>query len=102
MYKDEGEGEGGEENEAMVLPSPFTLTEDIAKKRGASPAGASALLLEIETGGGKAAFREFKLEYIPFKKGFCTVGGLRALVVGDGPVASVVREWSVVGEMWVR
>ena len=102
MYKDETENEGGSETEAVVLPSPFTLSEEAAKKRGASPAGASAFPLEMETAGGETASREFKLEYIAFKKGFCTVGGLRVLVTGDGPVASVAKEWNVIGEMWVR
>jgi len=99
MYKDEAENDG-DENDATILPSPFTLSEEAANGRGASPTGASAFPLDME--GGEAAFREFKVEYIAFKKGFCTVGGLRVLVVGDGPVASVAREWGVIGEMWVR
>lgn len=102
MYMDEAENEGGDENEATVLPSPFTLSEEVAKKRGASPTGASAFPLEMESGGGETETQEFKLEYFAFKKGFCTVGGLRVLLVGDGPVASVVKEWNVIGEMWVR
>jgi len=102
MYKDEAENEGEDENEATVLPSPFALSEEVSKKRGASPAGASAFPLEMKMEGGEVASREFKLEYIAFRKGFCTVGGLRLLVVGDGPVASVVKEWEVIGEMWVR
>ena len=102
MYKDEGENEGGDENEATILPSPFALSEEGVKKRGASPTGASAFLLEMGDGGGERVSREFKLEYTAFKKGFCTVGGLRVLVIGDGPVASVVKEWQTIGEMWVR
>ena len=102
MYKDEAEDEGGDENETMIFPSPFTLSEEVAKKRGASPTGASAFPLEMKGERGGMASREFKLEYIAFKKGFCTVGGLRVLAVGDGPVASVVKEWNVIGEMWVR
>ena len=102
MYKDEVENEGGGENEAMILPSPFTLSEEIATGRGASPTGASAFPLDVEIEGGEAVSREFKVEYVAFKRGFCTVGGLRVLVVGDGPVASVAREWNVVGEMWVK
>lgn len=102
MYKDEAENEGGGENGATILPSPFALSEEAANGRGASPTGASAFPLDMEMEGGEAVSREFKVEYIAFKKGFCTVGGLRVLVVGDGPVASVSREWSVIGEMWVR
>ena len=102
MYKDEGESEGGGESEAVVLPSPFTLSEEVARKRGASPAGASAFPLDVHLEEGEAASREFKVEYIAFKRGFCTVGGLRVLVVGDGPAASVAKEWNVIGEMWVR
>ena len=102
MYRDEAENEGGGENEAIVLPSPFALPEEVAEKRGASPAGASAFPLEIEMEGGEAVSREFELEYLAFKRGFCTVGGLRVLVVGDGPVVSVAKEWNIIGEMWVR
>lgn len=102
MYKDEPENEGGGGAEAVVLPSPFTLTEEVAKKRGASPTGPSAFPLEIEVAEGGVASLEFKLEYIAFKKGFCTVGGLRVLVAGAGPATSVAREWNVIGEMWVR
>lgn len=102
MYRDEAEDGGGGENEAIILPSPFTLSEEVVRKRGASPAGASAFPLDMEMEGGEAVSREFKMEYIAFKKGFCVVGGLRVLVVGDGPVASVAKEWNVVGEMWVR
>ena len=101
MYKDEAEGEGGGENEAIILPSPFTLSEEVARKRGASPAGASAFPLDMEAGGAEVASREFKMEYIAFKRGFCTVGGLRVLVVSDGPVVAVAKEWNVIGEMWV-
>jgi hypothetical protein len=102
MYKDEAENEGGGENEAIALPSPFALTEEVAKKRGVSPAGASAFPLEMENEEGGTVSREFKLEYFAFKKGFCTVGGLRVLIVGEGAVASVVKEWNVIGEMWVK
>lgn len=102
MYRDEAEGDGGDETEVMILPSPYALSEEAAKKRGASPTGASAFPLEMEMREGDTTSREFKLEYIAFKKGFCTVGGLRVLVAGGGPVASVAKEWNVIGEMWVR
>lgn len=102
MYRDEAENEGGDVNEAAVLPSPFTLSEEVAKKRGASSIGPSAFPLEMGGGGGEMASREFKLEYTAFKRGFCTVGGLRVLAVGDGLAVSVVKEWNVIGEMWVR
>jgi hypothetical protein len=45
------------------------LSEEVAKKRGASPAGASAFPLEMEMAGGETASQEFKLEYIAFKRG---------------------------------
>lgn len=102
MYRDEAENEGGGVNETVILPSPFTLSEEVAKKRGASSVGPSAFPLEVENMGGEMASREFKLEYIAFKRGFCTVGGLRVLVVGDGLVVSVAKEWNVIGEMWVK
>ena len=102
MYKDDAENEGGDENETMIFPSPFTLSEEVGKKRGASPVGASAFPLEMESEGEETASLEFKLEYIAFRKGFCTVGGLRVLAIEDGPVVSVVKEWNTIGEMWVK
>jgi hypothetical protein len=68
--------------------------------------------------------RNFELVYMPLQKGFCTFGGLRVLLLedkladGDGIVSDdaanqkerisqrvptrILKEWSVVGEVWVK
>jgi hypothetical protein len=68
--------------------------------------------------------RDFELSYLPLRKGFSTFGGLRVLlledtwIIEDGPAsvagmvqgeaipprtpARVLKEWSVIGEIWVR
>lgn len=61
---------------------------------------------------------DFELEYLPRKTGFWNVGGLRAVLVGDRyedeenvgangeerkiETMRVLKEWDVVGEVWVR
>ena len=64
------------------------------------------------------ASQEFELSYMPRKSGFLTVGGLRLLIVEDRlvneddgadaalpamPVMGprIIKEWSVIGEVWV-
>ena len=77
------------------------------------------------TTGGAAAprkeeqFWEFELEYIPLRTGFVPVGGLRVLLLEDradgadeaypgrrtaapAPVPVVLKEWNVIGEIWVK
>jgi hypothetical protein len=68
--------------------------------------------------------RDFELLYMPLRKGFCTFGGLRVLLLedawvsGDGSAsdsvvkrdeelsprtqARILEEWSVIGEVWVN
>jgi trafficking protein particle complex subunit 13 len=68
--------------------------------------------------------RDFELSYLPLKKGFLTVGGLRVLlledkIVEDGEApsgeageksqrtgrqleAKILEEWGVIGEIWVK
>ncbi len=62
------------------------------------------------------ASQEFELSYVPRKSGFLAVGGLRILIVedrlvdedesADGPVPVMeprtLKEWEVVGEVWVK
>jgi hypothetical protein len=62
--------------------------------------------------------QDFELSYLPRKKGYTTIGGLRVLLVGDnftdagkdsiysGDVirtspAVILKEWDVVAEVWV-
>jgi len=60
-------------------------------------------------------FWDFELQYTPLRNGFVPVGGLRVLLLEDqvqgaeeaypvrrtgGPV--VLKEWDVVGEIWVK
>lgn len=65
---------------------------------------------------GKPAWVEFEMSWMPVKRGFVQVGGLRVVLVedgiegkegggggggGGGGAPRVVKEWDVVGEMWV-
>lgn len=58
---------------------------------------------------------EFELDYMPLKPGFATLGGLRVIQVGDDEVDDpqladspdgremrTLREWDVIGEVWVQ
>ncbi|KAF8589957.1 DUF974-domain-containing protein [Ramaria rubella] len=63
--------------------------------------------------------REFECMFVPMRKGFATVGGLRVLLIEDREVedansqddvvlishinaeAKILREWDIVGEIWV-
>ncbi|KAF8636689.1 hypothetical protein AX17_003494 [Amanita inopinata Kibby_2008] len=69
-----------------------------------------------------SAVQEFEATYVPLQKGFATFGGLRAILVEDrigdgsdlpdgseisalkdarGKAAQVLKEWDVIGEIWV-
>lgn len=75
-----------------------------------------------DSGGGAttrtsaAQFWDFELEYTPLKTGFVPVGGLRVLLLEDrvqgaeeayperrsSNVPVVLKEWDVIGEIWVK
>ncbi|KAI9446628.1 DUF974-domain-containing protein [Lactarius indigo] len=70
--------------------------------------GASATTKEVR-------FWEFELAYAPLKTGFVSVGGLRVLLLEDrvdgaaeayadkrAGVPATLREWDVIGEIWVK
>jgi len=76
---------------------------------------------DATTGGAaprkEEQFWEFELEYIPLRTGFVPVGGLRVLLLEDrvdgrdeaypgrrtaAPVPVVLKEWDVIGEIWVK
>lgn len=64
------------------------------------------------------ASQDFELSYVPLKRGFATFGGLRAMLVEDRVTSEdgddvpgsslataeprVLKEWEVVGEVWVE
>ncbi|KAK7023872.1 hypothetical protein R3P38DRAFT_2954647 [Favolaschia claudopus] len=62
------------------------------------------------------AVQDFELQYMPVSRGFCTVGGLRVILVEDQhledpeseddkplfrPEPKTLKEWDVVAEIWV-
>ncbi|KAF5391817.1 hypothetical protein D9757_001692 [Collybiopsis confluens] len=60
---------------------------------------------------------DFELEYVPMRRGFAAVGGVRLLLIGERvvdvneedeadtvalkPIPMTLKEWNVVGEIWV-
>jgi hypothetical protein len=66
--------------------------------------------------GKEVQFWDFELEYTPLRFGFVPVGGLRVLLVedrvqgaeeayperGSSDVPVVLKEWDVIGEIWVK
>jgi trafficking protein particle complex subunit 13 len=101
-----------------MLPPPFVSPEDEMKRSnktgGVAFLGASAIFLDtIHLKGlevGDIESREFSLTYMPMRKGFSTVGGLRILLVGDQldneeqhkGTAIILKEWGVIAEVWVQ
>jgi hypothetical protein len=101
---------------STVLVPPMTLARTAASAdapRSSSPGG----------GGGDDApprkgeqFWDFELEYTPLKTGFVLVGGLRVLLLEDQVHSTedaylterrivtpvVLKEWDVIGEIWVK
>jgi hypothetical protein len=72
--------------------------------------------VEAATTGKEVQFWDFELEYTPLRTGFVPVGGLRVLLVEDrvqggeeayperrsGYAPVVLKEWDVIGEIWVK
>lgn len=107
----------------MRLPPPFAAS---AASRSVLSLGPSvralppiALARSADPGAARGeAVHAFECTFVPVRKGFVAVGGMRVLVVGDrevdagragelggvphaGAGATVLREWDVVGEVWV-
>ena len=138
--------------EIPLLPAPFAEGEDESKFMGSSGVvylGKSSILLDpIELLCGETdkptdatheddtsdvnepdnervlTVRNFELSYMSLRKGFCTFGGLRVLLLKDawidedGPAsnsgmegeegiaprtqARILEEWGVIGELWIK
>lgn len=110
---------------STLLVPPMTLvraatagsgSESESESESSAPGGGGG---DATTGGAgprrEEQFWDFELEYTPLRTGFAPVGGLRVLLVEDrvhatedvhperrttGPV--VLKEWDVVGEIWVK
>jgi len=139
----------GRDGDVVALPPPFFEGPDelkFARLTGFAFIGDSAIFLppfelceqpaeDVETidhvghdqvAGAERkahAVHQFKLSYLPLRKGFLTIGGLRVLLVDDRGVNSdegledsvhdgkeemrkhsevrILKEWDVVGEVWV-
>jgi hypothetical protein len=102
---------------STLLVPPMTLVRAAPESPSPSPYAGSG----EDRGGGDATTRkeerfwEFELEYVPLRTGFVPIGGLRVLLLEDrvhggdetyferqssAPV--VLKEWDVVGEIWVN
>jgi trafficking protein particle complex subunit 13 len=114
---------------APLLPPPYARS-GASRADGITFAGPSALFLPpiqisrsdrtsgppVETDDLKTkalVVQDFELSYVPVQKGFTTIGGLRVLLVGDKAghgegtegghrEARILRDWDVVGEVWVK
>jgi len=114
--------------EAVILPPPYFdgSDEHQARLNNVTFIGSSVLLLPpIEVSATShpgeqklTAIQEFELSYLPLRKGFTTVGGLRVLLIDDSFVrdaqhfedftrgemhrrARTLKEWDVISEVWV-
>ena len=102
---------------STLLVPPMTLV----RTRPDSPSSSRSGGVGSDNDGGDATagkevrFWDFELEYTPLRTGFVPVGGLRVLLLEDqvhgaeeaytqrrsgGP--SVLKEWDVIGEIWVK
>ncbi|TDL27232.1 DUF974-domain-containing protein [Rickenella mellea] len=99
---------------AMILP-PFHLSRSATVLSEGGDAAISPLRAEAK--------HQFTLSYLPLKRGFARVGGLRVLLVDDREVdeeyhegdanspteqsghvveARILKEWDVVAEVWIQ
>lgn len=120
-------------NRLTILPPPFFEAESpVSSLSGVVFHGASTIFLppielspQAGSNDGDAnepaklhAVQEFRLSYLPVRKGFSTVGGVRVLLVEDKylddnsedysrkdkerqRVATPLKQWEVVAEVWV-
>lgn len=115
---------------SLKLPPPIPVPGDESKyerMRGTLPLGVSAVVLpplrlsapsEADAGLATGSV-EVTLEYLPLKKGFNAIGGLRVYLIDDrvagraaegdddkperwNQEAKLLREWDIVGEIWVE
>ncbi|CDO69023.1 hypothetical protein BN946_scf184834.g30 [Trametes cinnabarina] len=110
----------------LPVPDPPTLLERHAgHSRGVSDSTDSSADSDAEESVSVidrvkvTASQEFELSYLPLKTGFSTVGGLRILIVDDRIVEEdevadgailghyameprTLKEWDIVGEIWVK
>ena len=112
-------------DEAVILPPPYFdgSDEHQARLNNVTFIGSSVLLLPpielaatSQPGEQKlTAIQEFELSYLPIRKGFTTVGGIRVLLIDDSFVkdtedfmrgekhrrARTLKEWDIISEVWV-
>ena len=106
---------------SMLLVPPMTFARTIPEMSSSSSSSSGGGEGDVRIGGAESAtkkeerFWEFELAYAPLKIGFVPVGGLRVLLLedrADGGVEAyldrrpsvpvTLREWDVIGEIWVK
>lgn len=127
-----GEGPSAGPGIGVRLPAPVPTPGDEVKyerMRGVTPIGVSAVMLtpvrisaQSDTEAALATGTvSFVLQYLPLRKGFNMIGGLRVYLADDRVVgagdeggldksrgdkwtqeAKLLREWDIVGEIWVE
>lgn len=113
--------------ESLILPPPYFDEQDESKIKSTNVVfiGSSVLVLPpieftmpVTPGDQATAVHEFDLSYLPLRKGFTTVGGLRVLLVedrfiGEGQTLEnlvrgerntrprTLKDWDIISEVWV-
>jgi hypothetical protein len=116
-----------DKRKSSFLPPPFSvsLSDETKLKQRIVFLGSSATYLPpfrlssaTETSARGEASYDFELEFMPVELGFSAIGGLRVVVAADKELlydeeiagrfdsdvveGRVIREWDVVGEVWVK
>lgn len=107
----------------LVRSHPESELSSVGPGSGGGDGGDNDNRGDTTTGTGAAAatgkevqFWDFELEFTPLRNGFVPVGGLRVLLVEDqvhgaeeayperrsSNVPLVLKEWDVIGEIWVK
>ncbi|VDC06697.1 unnamed protein product [Peniophora sp. CBMAI 1063] len=100
---------------STTTPGPGSAYAPGPSPSSAQPLGPSVQILPpLTLEEGKPGWAEFEMSWMPVRRGLVQVGGVRVLVVEDvtdgkegregkegGGGPRVVREWDVVGEVWV-
>jgi hypothetical protein len=99
----------------LVPPMTLVRTHPESSSAPGSGGGSDNDVNGGDTTGKEVGFWDFELEYTPLRTGFVPVGGLRVLLLEDrvhsaeevypqrrSSVPLVLKEWDVIGEIWVK
>jgi len=100
---------------STLLVPPMTLVRTRPESPSSARGGGAGSDGGDATAGKEVRFWDFELQYTPLRTGFVPVGGLRVLLLEDqvhgaeeaypqrrAGDPSVLKEWDVIGEIWVK